>query len=311
MPIHLHPTSRRQFLKQTLAVGAAAVLPRPLLTFAADTEIDPHTVALLADTHVGSSTEATRGKMNMAANFVRVAKELAALDVRPAFAVIGGDCALSAGLPAEYRTLAALLPAITRLRIPLHLVMGNHDDRKAFYRVLKAHRPAKPLVTGKHAAIVEAERANFFLLDSLDVVNKTPGRLGEEQLAWLAKALDARTEKPAIVMSHHQPELPLPKPGEKIRKGNGVQDTAALMKLLTPRRHVKAYLNGHRHRWGRTTHEGIHVIDIPATAYAFGKTTPTGWTVARLLPGGIALRLQSSDGKHKDHDRKIELKWRS
>ena len=53
--------------------------------------------------------------------------------------------------------------------------------------------------------LVEGPRANWFLLDSLDEPNKTPGVLGDKQVAWLGQALDARANKPAILVAHHNP----------------------------------------------------------------------------------------------------------
>ncbi|MEI9897932.1 MAG: metallophosphoesterase [Chthoniobacter sp.] len=101
--------------------------------------------------------------------------------------------------------------------------------------------PAPPLAS-RRVSIVEAGHANWFMLDSLDVTNQTPGRLGDEQRAWLAKALDARADKPALVMVHHNPVFA---DGNK----TGLLDTAELIAILAPRRHVKALLFGHTHTW--------------------------------------------------------------
>ena len=67
-------------------------------------------------------------------------------------------------------------------------------------------------------------RANWFVLDSLDRTNSTPGVLGEAQLRWLESALDAHAGKPALVMVHHNPGGP----GNK----NGLTETDALMAIL-------------------------------------------------------------------------------
>ncbi|MGB7933682.1 MAG: hypothetical protein WCH04_15950, partial [Gammaproteobacteria bacterium] len=55
----------------------------------------------------------------------------------------------------------------------------------------------EPPVIDKHVSILETPRANWFLLDSLQRTNDLLGRLGEVQLQWLAKALDARADRPA------------------------------------------------------------------------------------------------------------------
>src|SRR5205085_4201559 len=97
--------------------------------------------------------------------------------------------------------------------------------------------PAETPVAGRHVAVVRLPRANLFLLDSLDVTDGVPGRLGEGQLAWLARALDAAADRPALVVGHHD-LMTAPPPAD--RKPSGLLDTEALLKVLEPRKQVKA-----------------------------------------------------------------------
>ena len=83
--------------------------------------------------------------------------------------------------------------------------MGNHDNRENFWKILQADKTVRPGLPGRQAAIVRTEEANWFLLDSLIQTRITPGLLGEAQRAWLAGALDANADKPALIMIHHQP----------------------------------------------------------------------------------------------------------
>jgi hypothetical protein len=53
MPIHLPPLSRRNFLKRSLVAGAGLLLAPSL--FAARKRTDPHTWAMLADTHIAAN----------------------------------------------------------------------------------------------------------------------------------------------------------------------------------------------------------------------------------------------------------------
>jgi predicted phosphodiesterase len=142
------------------------------------------------------------------------------------------------------------------------------------------------------------------MLDSLDVTNKTPGVLGEEQRTWLSKALDARTDKPALVMVHHDPMLV---EGKK----TGLLDTAELMEILKPRRHVKAMIYGHTHTWRMTELEGIHLVNLPAVAYPFNKAEVTGWVDCTLHPDGMSLEMHAHDTAHAAHGKVSDLKWRT
>ena len=55
----------------------------------------------------------------------------------------------------------------------------------------------------RHVSVIEADRANWFLLDSLEQVNVTHGLLGKEQIGWLARALDARPDKHPEMEAEH------------------------------------------------------------------------------------------------------------
>ena len=205
------------------------------------------------------------------------------------------------GDEAEYANLKG---ALDRLRVPFRLMMGNHDDRDVFWKTIKDARPAAPPLESRQVSIVEAGHANWFMLDSLDVTNKTPGVLGEEQRAWLSKALDARTDKPALVMVHHDPMFV---EGKK----TGLLDTAELMEILKPRRHVKALIYGHTHTWRMTEVEGIHLVNLPAVAYPFNKAEVTGWVDCRLQADGMSLEMHAHDTTHAAHGKISELKWRA
>ena len=91
--------------------------------------------------------------------------------------------------------------------LPPHLFMGNHDRRKSLWQAFPEYKSRdQGLPPDKHVALLESPHANWFLLDSMDGPGVVAGRLGEAQLRWLAEALDARPDKPAVVVAHHYPE---------------------------------------------------------------------------------------------------------
>ena len=75
--------------------------------------------------------------------------------------------------------------------IPVHMTMGNHDDRGPFYTAFSEQKPENEFVAGKHVTVLEGEDANLFLVDSLQIVDNVTGELGESQLQWLTEALQA------------------------------------------------------------------------------------------------------------------------
>ena len=308
MPISLPPISRRRFLAGSLAAGATAFLPDALC--AAEQPADPHRWILLADTHIAENREQVRRGVKPAQGFGQARREILALPARPAGLIVAGDCVYLEGKPGDYRVLAEEVKPLRQSGLPLHLVLGNHDNRDNFFAAFADALPkpaggppvAKPPVADKHVALLETPHANWFLLDSLLKTNHTPGELGKAQLDWLGRSLDARADKPALVLAHHDPDSGL---------GSGLLDTKALLAVLAPRKQVKAYVFGHTHRWQLSRHDGIHLINLPATAWVFAAGEPRGWVDATLAADGINLELRCLDAKHPKHGDKAALKWRT
>lgn len=303
MPVHLPPLNRRSFLRRSLA-ATAGIVTFPALR-AAESDADPDRWALLSDTHIAADRTAISRAVNMTDHLEAAVKGVRALASRPAGVFVNGDCALMRGLAEDYATFSALVTPLREAGLPLHLALGNHDDRDVFWSTLKDARPAAPPLASRQVSVVEGARANWFLLDSLDMVNKTPGRLGEEQREWLAKALDANAAKPALVMVHHNP---IPAASEK---KTGLLDTEELLAILLPRRHVKALFFGHTHTWRFAEQNGLHLVNLPAVAYPFVPTEVTGWVDARLSEKGAALTLHAHDTQHAAHGKTTELAWRA
>ena len=208
-----------------------------------------------------------------------------------------------AGIPvvAEAVNRVNTLQPLRKAGVPVHMAMGNHDQRANFWKAFSPAEGAKMLVDQRQVSIVPSPRANWFVLDSLDVTNKTPGVCGEKQLAWLSQALDQHAEKPAIVMVHHNPD--------EREQPSGLVDTAALYAALESRKHVKALFFGHTHNWSVTERKGLHLINLPPTAYVFGEGKPNGWVDVQLLEGGMKLQLHCLDANHALHKKTHDLRW--
>jgi hypothetical protein len=97
-----------------------------------------------------------------------------------------------------------------------------------------------------------------------------------------------------------------------LRAAGSLQDTAELMEILRPRRHVKAYFFGHTHRWDISHDEsGLCLINFPPVAYVFEEGRPNGWVHATLQPAGARLELRCLDRARKDHGQVVNLVWRA
>lgn len=296
MPVSFPSPSRRRFLAR-VASGAATVWLGTRPAAAAD----PNRWALLADTHVAADPATVVRGANMAANLERVIRQV--LDAKAGHngLLINGDCALTDGKPEDYAALVKLLGPAGAAGLSVHLTLGNHDHRANFRQARVGAGAAA--VESKHLTVIEGPLACWYLLDSLNKTNVTPGLLGEEQLRWLGEAMDARPQKAALVMVHHNPLFL--QPGSR----GGLLDTDQLLQVLAPRRQAKALLYGHVHHWDVRRHERLHVVGLPPVAYVFQAGDPSGWVDLTLDASGARLELRSLDPAHREHGRVVRLDW--
>jgi Icc protein len=303
VPLHLPALPRRHFLQRVLAGAAACVAGRPLRA-ATRPAVDPEFWALVSDTHIAADPARSSRGVNMAERLGRVVTEILDADARPAGALVDGDLALNTGEAGDYAEFSRLVAPLREAGVPLWLALGNHDHRERFWAGVPDSRRTAGNLRDRQATMVPAGRANWFVLDSLDRTNSTPGVLGGDQLRWLEGALDAHAGKPALVMVHHNPNGP----GNQ----NGLTETDALMAVLRPRLHVKAHFFGHSHRWSMERDpSGIHLVNLPTTAYPFDQKQPTGWVAARIADSHLTLELRSLDRDFADHGKKHRLDWRT
>lgn len=299
MPISLIPNTRRRFLQ----TGALATLGA--LTVSAESE--DSWFALLADTHINADpTKEARGT-NMAANLKQVVSEILAEKKAPDFVVVNGDCAYNTGLEEDYTTFRALIKPLLDAGIPIHLTMGNHDDRGPFYTLFPdSIEGAKPL-KGKHLAIVESQHVNWVFLDTLDIVNKVTGRLGEGQLEWLSQTLDKMGDKPILIMGHHNLQY---LPEGSTATVSGLADTVEFMELLSSKPQVKAYFYGHTHSYSlKKAANGVQLVNQPPVSYLFDPSRPNGWIKAIVTPDNMNLSLNCIKKDHALHGEETQLSW--
>ena len=302
MPIYLQPISRRKFLYRALTGSAALALSPRLL--AATKRTDPNSWALLSDIHIAADPAQEARGINMTGHLQTVSKELLALPKNPAGVFITGDCAYNSGQAGDYGQVSSLLKPIREGQMPVCLALGNHDNRERFWEALPQDKATQPPVTDRQVALIRSPRANWFVLDSLETTLSTPGILGQAQLDWLAKTLDANADKPALVLVHHNPGT--------VANVGGLKDSDALFAVIRPRKQVKAYIFGHTHFWHvREDESGIQLVNLPPVAYVFQAAQPSGWVHATLERNGMRLELRSVDPKHKQHGEVIKLKWRA
>jgi 3',5'-cyclic-AMP phosphodiesterase len=302
MPIHLTSVNRRRFLQ---VAGASVLLCGSRATAAEQANAEDNLVYLLNDTHIG---EKHPPASPVPSHLRQVVSELTQRPTKPACVLINGDLALKDGQPGDYRHFAQLIRPLLESGIETHLTLGNHDNRDTFHEVMREQRGDNPPVASRHISIVETRHANFFLLDSLQKTMVTPGTIGERQLRWLTSALDSFRDKPAVIVAHHNPRLG----GDPRHFPGGLTDSKQLWDVLEPRRWVKAYIHGHIHDRSYAEHQGIHIVNTPATSYvADPQVSTTGWTTAQLTADSMTLTTHTTDEQHPWNRDTKTLFWRA
>ena len=303
MPLLLPQVSRREFLKRAALAGAATALAPASFAGIFGNARDQHTFAFFSDPHIAADAALKNSGVNMADNLAACVRELAAWPVKPAAVIVNGDLPFKSGLPEDYAMFGKLIEPVRALA-PMHLSLGNHDERENFWQAFPHDATKLKTVPHKQATRFASARANLLLLDSLDVTLATPGELGAAQLEWLARELAARPDKPAIIVGHHN----LQAPGGPA----GLKDSAALEEVFARHRQVKAYIYGHTHNWHVETHaSGVQLINLPPTGSVFKEGRPSGWVRCALARDGAEFELRSLDAKHAEHAQVKKLQWRT
>lgn len=301
MPFHLWPSSgavnRRGFLAG-LALGAGGLAvarggPRPA-------DVD-HWLALVSDVHLPSDPRQHAGPQMPAENLRVVIADILAQPRPPEGVVINGDLSLKDGRPGDYKTLLDLLGPLRKAGIPIHLVLGNHDDRGAFREAVGGTMPVESKVDGRQVGAFDALGHRFVMLDSLDKIDATPGSLGATQLAWLGRELDAHKGLPTLLFVHHNP---------RSKRVAGLIDGDALFEVIRPRPWVKAVVFGHTHRWTHSREAGIHLVNLPAVAYVFQPDQPLGYCRLTATSGGARVELRKVVRKGHQGPDDLSLTWR-
>ena len=246
--------SRRDFLKGAAAAAAAGVVPMSVVKLAFADAAQDFTFAYISDAHIQQISGA-KFVHNWDRGLIRAVAETNLLNPKPDFVMFGGDLA-QLGMKEELDHGAEML---SKLRYPLHCVMGEHD----YYLDLGEYWSK---LFGPHHYTFDHKGVHFVVLNSiltyddwtynrwpsaeqrmlemagLDNPNGSPFMVGEKQRAWLQADLD-KVDKatPVVVFSHS--------PLQKLYKGWNfwTEDAEEVQALLKPFEKVNV-IYGHVHQ---------------------------------------------------------------
>jgi 3',5'-cyclic-AMP phosphodiesterase len=202
-----------------------------------------------------------------------------------AFVLLAGDLA-DRGEVAAYHHLRDRIAA---LPMPVHITLGNHDDRKAF---LSVFGPDLDDQQGRVSTVVDAGGHRILLLDTTEP-GLVGGRLCQGRLEWLAGRLDEARDRPVIVVQHHHAN-PLSLPVDEII----LENAADYLAVLRRHRDIRQVIAGHVHLPTAAIWRGIPMTTLAGSHYSVSPHVPGIPGEQRQFegPAQMAVVLASADG---------------
>lgn len=178
-----------------------------------------------------------------------------AFDPLPDAVLLTGDVTEHAS-EAEYERAAELL---AELSIPVHLLVGNHDEPDG----MRAHLGA-PGDRGQPLQYSQPLGPLRLVACDTTVRGQDAGALGPERLAWLEAELERDRATPTLLAMHHPPLLIGMDVLDEI--GLAQADRLALRELVAANPQVKRIVAGHVHR-GATGGIGTCPVFVCPSSY--------------------------------------------
>ena len=209
----------------------------------------PFVLVQLSDPHIGADWAEGDPTARLAAA-VRSVRALG----RPDAAVVTGDLADLAS-DGEYEVVREVLDS---LGSPIHVLPGNHDDRRALHRHFGV--PGGDGEPVQYSSDLGPLR--LVVLDSTRP-GADPGSLDGGRLDWLDAELEAAPELPTIVAMHHPPILTGVRLWDEL--GLPLSDRRGLRDVVWRHPQVCRVIAGHVHRVMTGNFAGCPVLSAPST----------------------------------------------
>lgn len=187
--------------------------------------------------------------------------------------VISGDLS-DDGSAASYDVLAS---ALSELRVPWRVTLGNHDNRATFL----ARFPSLANTQGFVQSATDIGNHRILLLDSLHS-GDVAGHLCDKRLAWLETQLREAQDKAVFLFLHHPP-MPIGLPSlDAVRLSpEAAQALSQLCQRYGNVRHIAA---GHVHRPASGCWQGIPFSTLRGTNHQSALRFAPGFEVSVEAP---------------------------
>jgi len=216
-----------------------------------------HVIAHVSDTHLLAEGRPLYGKVNTIENLTQALAQLERSIAKPQAIVFTGDLA-DLGEPDAYVRLKEIVePAAARMGAQIIWVMGNHDERPDYSRLLFDEESDEP-----QDRVYDIDGLRIISFDTT-VPGYHHGDITDEQLDWLAGVLATPAPHGTLIAVHHPP-VPTP-----LLEAMGMLELQRQHRLAEVIRgtDVRGILAGHLHYSTHSTFAGIPVSVASATCY--------------------------------------------
>jgi len=245
-------------------------------------------VAQISDFHIVEPGHKACAIVPTCENLERLVDYLNNLDPLPDVALVTGDLTHD-GTTAQATEAKRLLD---RLRIPYHVVPGNHDDRRVLNTVFAGS--ACPTQDAEFLQyVLEDYDVRLIALDSTKL-GAPGGEFCQRRAAWLEAQLNKAAEKPTILFMHHPPT----KFGVLETDEDGFSGADLLAGLVERFPAIERILCGHIHLTAHMQWGGVDICTAPSgtgmrLALDLTLNNPSGFQLANPE---FLLHLQTSNG---------------
>ena len=216
-----------------------------------------HVIAHISDTHLLAGGRPLYGKVNTIEHLGQALAQLERSIAKPQAIVFTGDLA-DLGEPDAYVRLREIVePAAKRMNARIIWVMGNHDERPDYSRLLFDEESDAP-----QDRVYDIDGLRIISFDTT-VPGYHHGDITDEQLDWLADVLSSPAPHGTLLAVHHPP-IPTP-----LLEAMGMLELQRQERLAAVLRgtDVRGILAGHLHYSTHSTFAGIPVSVASATCY--------------------------------------------
>jgi Icc protein len=215
-------------------------------------------IAQISDPHLRPRDVLYHGLVDSNAMFEAAIWQVNGLTPRPDLVILTGDV-VDEGMRTEYAVVREIL---SRLRIPLLVIPGNHDEREAFRDRFSDH-DYLPKAGALHFVSDGYGPVRIIALD-VTLPGFHHGAVDEVAAEWLDRALALEPARPTIIMMHQPPfACGIPYVDKYMCRGD---DRLAEVVLRYPA--VERVVCGHVHRLMQLRFAGTVLCTAPSTTTA-------------------------------------------